>query len=266
MSDNSRALVPVDQRGVFVAVTRQITITEKLLTRIHSTATKWLNKAFELKGGRNWGRLLNHAVNWTEAFPESANAWYYLGYAYGQLSRYAKAIEAYQKALQIDPAYDKNCRNAGTLASADNVDKAIQAYQQAISINADFYHAWSGLGHFYGDLGLTVKAIEAYQQVARKQSMDWDKRFASIKQRNSYVKSIELCQRAIRSIPESADAWTDIGHAYSESDRYDKAIEAYQQSVRIAPNNDYVWQFLGSAYSKSGQYDKAIEAYQHMSL
>ncbi|MBW6474148.1 MAG: hypothetical protein K0B14_13565 [Anaerolineaceae bacterium] len=87
MSDKSRALVAVGQRGVVASVTRQMTITEKLISRIqavqvvpgqsdllfkeqHAPVNEWLNIALELEEERDWPELLKHRLRWTQALPK----------------------------------------------------------------------------------------------------------------------------------------------------------------------------------------------------
>lgn len=245
MSDNSRAIVPVVQRGVVVSVTRQITITEKLLKRIQSvhslpapavyvpqnggnefpiqnkrdlkldqtTTTEWLNKSFELQDKGDWPGLITHTIRWTQAQPEYFYAWNLLGKAYYNTKQYAKAIEAFQQVIQINPKYADAWNNLGNACVADNT--------------------W----HLENDsdkrLEQLANAIEAYQQ-------------------------------AIRINPDFPASLLQLGNTNSDTAQYIKAIKAYQEAIRINPEHTSTWFNLGIAYKLNGQTDKVMEVYRQL--
>lgn len=76
-------------------------------------------KAYDLAGG-HYGYCLGTALNFLGRFEESlpilreqaeriqpdAMSWFQLGAAYGDLGQSAQAIDAYEKALALDPDYD----------------------------------------------------------------------------------------------------------------------------------------------------------------
>ena len=223
MSDNSRAIVPLGQRGVVVSVTRQITITEKLLKRIQSaqtqtvqndpalkteqtTSAEWLKKAGELWDKNDWPGLLNYSLRWTQAMHEDAEAWYSMGIAYHEIKQYPKAIEAYQQAIRINPE------------------------------DAD---VWYNLGHVYCLIKQYPKAIEAYQQAVRINPGFSDFRdslretYITLKQ---YPEAIEVCQQSIRIDPEDASAWHNLGEAYELNGQTGKVMEVYKRLKTLDPN------------------------------
>ncbi|MGE0767934.1 MAG: tetratricopeptide repeat protein [Hyphomicrobiaceae bacterium] len=83
-------------------------------------------KAYELAGG-HYGYCLGTALNFLGRFEESlpilreqaegiqpdAMSWFQLGAAYGDLGKSAQAIDAYEKALALDPDYDLAMFNLG---------------------------------------------------------------------------------------------------------------------------------------------------------
>ncbi|GGF11957.1 hypothetical protein GCM10011611_17010 [Aliidongia dinghuensis] len=83
-------------------------------------------KAFDLAGG-HYGYCLGTALNFLGRFEESlpilreqaegiqpdAMSWFQLGAAYGDLGQSAQAIDAYEKALALDPDYDLAMFNLG---------------------------------------------------------------------------------------------------------------------------------------------------------
>ena len=83
-------------------------------------------KAYDLAGG-HYGYCLGTALNFLGRFEESlpilreqaeriqpdAMSWFQLGAAYGDLGQSSQAIDAYEKALALDPDYDLAMFNLG---------------------------------------------------------------------------------------------------------------------------------------------------------
>jgi tetratricopeptide (TPR) repeat protein len=238
-------------------------------TRVASVAepvTQWMNKAIELESREDWPAFIEHCRRWTKAQPSSDWAWISLGNAYGNAGQPAKAIEAYQQALRINPEQAPAWSNLGVIyRQTGQFAKAIEAYQQALRIYPEYADAWNGLGVTYATDGQSDKAIEAYQQALSTEPELFN---AWINMGNAYgkagqsSKAIDAYQQALRINPEYVNAWNGLGFAYGNTGQPTKAIDAYQQALRINPDGAYAWNGLGFAYGKTGQPSKAIEAYK----
>jgi len=65
----------------------------------------------------------------------------------------------------------------------------------------------------------------------------------------------------VQKTPENAEAWTNLGHLYFDSDQADKAITAYNKSLALAPNNPDVITDLGVMYRRAGKPQEAIASF-----
>jgi cytochrome c-type biogenesis protein CcmH/NrfG len=72
---------------------------------------------------------------------------------------------------------------------------------------------------------------------------------------------IEGLKEQTRLSPGKAEAWTELGNAYFDTNQYLPAIEAYRESLQIDPRNPDVWTDLGVMYRRSSQPQKALEAF-----
>lgn len=130
------------------------------------TSIDWLNKTMALQEKKDWRGLINHALRRIKALPRSAAAWYALGYAYGKSGQVAKAIEADQQGLRIDPEYARGWYNLGIdYYESGQTTKAIEAFQQALRINSDDAASWYNLGIAYHVLGQTEQVNEVYKRL-----------------------------------------------------------------------------------------------------
>ena len=80
-------------------------------------------------------------------------------------------------------------------------------------------------------------------------------------QQEQIIQAIESLQFAVQQNPNNAEAWTQLGHAYFDSNQPAKAIEAYNKALAIIPGNPSVLTDLGVMYRRNGQPDKAIESF-----
>lgn len=80
-------------------------------------------------------------------------------------------------------------------------------------------------------------------------------------QDNQALQAIDSLQLAVQQNPDNADAWTQLGHAYFDTNQPAKAIEAYNKSLALIPSNSPLLTDLGVMYRRNGQPDKAIESF-----
>ena len=146
--------------------------------------TDWFKQAMALEESKNWPELLLLGKKWSEAEPNNANAWFFIGASYAFLNRYADAVQSYRQAIRINPESALAWHNLGNeYVNLERYSDAAESYQQAIRINPEFAEAWYNLGNVYVDLKRYSDAEESYRQ-------------------------------AIRNNPEFAKAWHNLGISY----------------------------------------------------
>lgn len=80
-------------------------------------------------------------------------------------------------------------------------------------------------------------------------------------QQDQWAQKIASLQFAAQQNPNNAETWTQLGHAYFDTNQPAKAIEAYNKSLAIIPGNVPVLVDLGVMYRRNSQFDKAIEVF-----
>lgn len=231
--------------------------------------TQWLNKAIDLGNHEDWPALLEHTLRWTKAQPDSDMAWFNLGYAYAKVGQSAKAVEADQEALRINPEHAGAWLNLGYVyAKARQSTKAIHAFKKALSINPEDAMAWNNMGAAYDEDGQPAKAIDAFQRALRinpRHAYFWYNLGNAYTNSGQLTKAIEAYQQALSINPEFADTWLKLGDVYDEADQSEEAVKAYQRALRINSGNASGWINLGVTYAKARQSAKATEAF-HQAL
>ena len=72
---------------------------------------------------------------------------------------------------------------------------------------------------------------------------------------------IAALERQAQANPGSANAWTELGNAYFDSDQFEDSIRAYKKSLELDPGNPNVWTDMGVMYRRSGKPEEAIKAF-----
>lgn len=115
-----------------------------------------------------------------KALENNYNAYFLenLGRAYYSNNNLESAIEAYKKALEVEPDnFDIWFNLALALKKNQQTDDAIKAFQKAISIKPDAFDAYFNLGNIYTGKNDTLSAIDAYQKSVDYNPRDLDAQY-----------------------------------------------------------------------------------------
>jgi len=121
---------------------------------------------------------------------------------------YEKALELFEKCIEIDPEFTEGYNNLGlTFTELDMEERATEAFKKAIELNPDLAATYNNLGYVFYRIGSLQEAVEMYQE-------------------------------AICRSKDNGSAYTNLGNAYYKLERIEEAIEAWQKAVEIDPSNE----------------------------
>ncbi len=243
--------------------------------------------------------------------PNFAQAWFQIGNCRSKLAqrqidnteeylytdevseRYEGAIEAYQKAIELQPDYP-DARNSlaelfdyfgesqwGELECPSDYMRAIEWYRQAAEIDHDWAAAYHQIGQIYT---LLMENCEDYDI---KDQINFDGTLGIAGAR------IETYQQLIETQPDDARAYYELGEAYTrwinpfitmeenygngtsdeiqamKQDKHPqiqgvlkKAIEAYRTAVRIKFDYRQAYYKLAETSQRISLFEEAIQAYK----
>jgi len=177
-----------------------------------------------------------------------ANQWFEKGYDYDINKEYDNAIEAYTKAIQLDPNYAEAHYNRGlSYSSKGQYDKAVEDYSRAIIINPNYTDAYYRRGRTYYSKVQYDKAIDDFNKVISIDPNYHDPMYIGI-----YLNRYNQGNSAIYY-------W--CGMAYYHEGQYDQAINNFDKAISIGSTDAVLYNTRGMMYDLKGLHDKAIEDY-----
>jgi tetratricopeptide (TPR) repeat protein len=213
----------------------------------------------------NYGNALNLLEESLRKNPNQLDAHSQLGYLHSKLGQFDKAVEAYEKAISIDPS---NYRDSFGLAMAyiklDQPQKAAAPLVQCTQQNPDFPDAFYNLGLVYEALGILDKAADAYQNFIKiNPGPAWTgySQLGSVYNKlGQYDKAIAAFQEVIKSNPSDLKANYNLAYAYDMSSEFSQAAMIYKKLIGLNPDDAKTYYGrLFLLYDKAGDYANAIE-------
>ena len=109
------------------------------------------------------------------------------------------------------------------------------------------------------------KKIEYYQQPTDLKSTFADAYHnmgIAYSNKGNFAKAIKCYNKAIKKNPNNAEVYISFGDAYLGKGNYDNAIGYYEKAIEFFPNEAAIYNNLGIAYDEKGNFDEAIKCYE----
>jgi tetratricopeptide (TPR) repeat protein len=200
------------------------------------------------------------------------------GNAHLSQRNYDRAIDDYNEAIRLDPAFAIGFNNRGlAYQRKGQIDRAIEDYGEAIRLNPAYALAFANRAtarQIKGRVDLAIedsdKAIGLNRRLAAaffaranayRDKAQWD--FDAYLADGLYEdRAIADYEEGLRLEPNNAAAWRNRGFLNTRRQRYDRAIQDFDEAIRLDPNA--AASFSGRAYPLRfvGQYDRAIADYR----
>lgn len=190
----------------------KIVALDYLLLKDEPSAEKWLTASVRLN-------------------PQDAQAWFYLGRTKYSQTKYAGAIEDFQRCLKFDPRNVTAEYNVGlSYEGLNQNDEAIQAYENAI--------AWQAPNAARSPDPLVALARLYLHQ-------------------NQPEKAVSYLLQAVAGFPQVSLVHEELGKAYSVLHRLPEAQEQLEKAVQLSPQKASLRCLLGQVYQQQKMTAKA---------
>ena len=174
----------------------------------------------EQNGGKD-GTLASDVLNYFNS-----------GVTFYNQKEYSKAIQAYQKVIELDPTYVEAYNNLGIIYQMmGDVERAFGTYQKATEINPRYEKGYNNLG-----ILLLLKG--------------------------NYEEALEAFQKALAINPKNIESHINLGILFMKKGQWDEAIESYQKALAIDPLHSETHYNIALLYEQLENLELAISHYQ----
>ena len=180
-----------------------------------------------------------------------------LGNFHSAIEINGKAIEYYEKALEVAPDEAALYNNIGLChLREERVAEAITAFKRALDLESSHLQATKNLGSSYSSIGDDGKALQYWEMAYRLDPSDTVVKRAMGETREKLL--------GMRSSRIGATLLLRIARQMEERGDLDEAIEKYREAVTILPNMPQVRYQLGLAYSRKGDLESADRQFREV--
>lgn len=166
--------------------------------------------------------LYQKSVELLDSDKEKALSWNGLGNAYRCVNDYPSAVNAYQRAADLDPETNGIRERAEDFLSP------------AAPMNAQ---VWNDLGEFFLKIGSEDEAIEAFNKAIELKpdsGLPYCNLSRALAATGKYTEAVPLCQKGIALLTDDMDktaAWNHLGNVFRKLNDYERAIDSYQRAA-----------------------------------
>lgn len=201
-----------------------------------------------------------HALALAPSNPVILNS---LGNALVQLTRFAEAIDAYNRAIDANPTYSRAYANLALVHQlTDNPDMAIHYYQQYLTLAPHDGEAYHNLGLLHMNAGHNQEAQAAFEAAAQHLMPDNPERATNLGVgfffRGHLDTALSLFEQALRQDPSFIPAQYHLGVTHLCQGRCTEAIKALEAVLHAAPDYPQAAVNLAVAYNTDGQAARAV--------
>ncbi|HEX6127256.1 MAG TPA: trypsin-like peptidase domain-containing protein [Pyrinomonadaceae bacterium] len=212
----------------------------------------------------DYARALQFFERATELDANYPEAWYQAGFCYGVLGRHQDALKASKQAAKLRPEWVEAHVNIGASSFAlGQFKEAADAYRQALRIE-DTPETQYALGLTLGRLNRTDEEILAYRRTI---AMKPDHPNALERLGAAYFKQKRWADSAstyeqLKTYKPDAKTYNALGESYFELNKPDDSVQAFNSALGYDPEFEKARYNLGRAYLKLGSPEMARVQYE----
>ena len=160
------------------------------------------------------------------------------GVSFYNQKEFSKAIQAYQKVIELDPTYVEAYNNLGIIYQMiGDVERAFESYQKSTKINPRYEKGYNNLGILLLLKGRNEEALEAFQKALAVNPNNIESHInlgILLKKKGEWEKAIESYRRALAISPLHGETHYNIALLYEQLENLELAISHYQQFIQLS--------------------------------
>lgn len=210
--------------------------------------------------------------------PDNKKIYLIKGNSLLELEKYHKAIDSYDKALELDDKYAEALNQKGNtlfclvgIEGLGRLEEAIICYKNAIRYLPGMIYSYIGAAQALGKLGRFEEALNYYNQAIEinpgradiycdKAEMLFEIGYSEAGDVSSgrFREALQCCSRAVELEPDLLYARYIKGNVFKKMERYREAIEEYSKVLQHWPENKECRNEIAHTYFMLGDFENAL--------
>ena len=200
-----------------------------------------------------------------ELFPEHTPTLLKLSKTQLILKLHEESLKTLDQVFKADPNNaDAHFLLGMNMKETGDTARAINSFQKAVNINSDLIDGWINLGQLHESKGHTVagKYYETAIQVAGDNPLALHAKADFLSRTNDLNGAIELYKQIQAMQPDYKEAWFNAGLIYLDMDSIAEAYRQFDRAVEVAPLNVRAYYYRGYCAEQTGNKEQAAQDYR----
>ena len=189
-----------------------------------------------------------------------------LGNSYLERKKYKKALESFNKVIELDSNNKEAYYNKGYLYIAlKKYEKALESFNKVIELDPNNKESYNAKGCVKIYLKKYKEALENFNKVIELDPRYVDSYynrgrlyFTNFKE---YEEALPDFNKVIILKPDYKEAYNSRGILYTKLEKYKEALQDYNKGIELAPDCEVFYFNRGSLYIELKRYEKALKDY-----
>ncbi len=175
--------------------------------------------------------------------PTMCDAWINRGRLLDDMGHHSRAIQSYDIALEVDPNDSMAWTNRGnSFRALENFKEALASYANALQIEPTDFKALLGAAVCYAHLGDTKKAIEMFDELEPlDQSWVLVEFSIVLALAGKLEDALATVDQAIEREDDIPEAWNNRAEILAKMKRNEDALESFDRAIDLADSFDSPW-------------------------
>ena len=191
------------------------------------------------------------------------------GYSLTELGHFGEAVEAYDRAIKLQPDYAWAwARKGRTQRLLERYEDALGSYDEALRIQPRYAWAWKGRGMILERLSRMPEALECYRTAAEIDPNDvwnWYNQADALHSLGNDEQAITALKKALEVDPAHPNSWAKLGQIYRSQGEMTQAQYAYEQAIRLDPSYSWAHNGYGLVLKSAGNFKEALLSFKRAS-
>lgn len=150
--------------------------------------------------------------------------------------------------------------------SEKRYEKALEAFNKAIEINPKDGYALSRKGVALGNLGRNEEALDVFNkaiEINPKDETALTSKGATLVNLGRNEEALAIFNRAIEINPKDGTALSKKGAALGNLGRHEEALDTFNKAIEIDPKDGYALSWKGAVLGNLERYEEALDAFKN---